>query len=312
MAAPILRNRIYSLIVGDETDAIEINNLQIRFKVEKASNNREKKNTAYVEIYNLSEDRRSKLEQDYVQVSLSVGYSDTGLVNLFQGQVKNITTSKVRNFLSKREGTDIITRLEIDEMYTDLNGTTVSGFSPAGTTVGAVIDRLVKSLPGVTRSQMNGTGISTVLPSGYPMSGTPRQILDRLTRDYDIEWQIDQTVLYVSDQKGSHMKDTNMVNSFGQLSGLIDSPEYINEEAKRLRKARDKAFTGKTVNAEKNPRSNALKFKVLMTPSLTAGSIIHLDFHPLSGFYKVDEVIHEGDFRGSNWYSTIRCSERYE
>lgn len=310
MAGQILRDRIYSLIVGDEADAIEVNNLQMKFKVEKASNNREKKNTAYVEIYNLSEDRRSKLEQDYVQVSLSVGYAQTGLTNLFQGQVKNITTSKLKNFLSKREGTDIITRLEIDEMYTDLNGTTVSGFAPAGATVGSVIEKLSKSLPGVSRSQMNGTGVSTVLPSGYPMSGTPRQILDRLTRDYDIEWQIDQKVLYVSDQTGSFMKDTNSVHSFGQLSGLIDSPEYINEESKRLRKARDKAFTGKKVNEEKNPRSNALKFKVLLTPSLTAGSIIHLDFHPLSGYYKVDEVIHEGDFRGSAWYSTVRCSER--
>lgn len=308
----VLLNRIYSLIVGTAEDAIEINNLQIRFKVEKASNNKDKKNTAYVEIYNLSEERRKKLEVDYVQVQLKVGYSDEDMVVLFQGQVKNISTDKSGGFLSRRSGTDIITRLEIDEMYTDLNGKTVSGFSPAGTTVGQVIDRLIPTLPEVTLKQFNGVGVSTVLPSGYPMSGTPRQILDRLSRDYDIEWQIDNKVLYVSDSRGSFMKDTNSVFSFGQTSGLIDSPEYINEESKRLRKAQQRAIEGKAPQNIKNPRANAIKFKILMNPTITAGSIVRLDFHPLTGFYKVDEVIHEGDFRSNKWESTLRCSERIE
>jgi hypothetical protein len=37
------KNRIYSLIVGTKTDAVEITNLQIKFEVTKTSDNREKK-----------------------------------------------------------------------------------------------------------------------------------------------------------------------------------------------------------------------------------------------------------------------------
>ena len=309
MAGPIQKDRIYSLIVGTEDDAIEINNLQIKFKVEKASNNKDKKNTAYVEIYNLSEDRRTKLEKDYVQVQLSVGYAHTELVHLFSGQVKNITTSKLENFLTKRQGTDLVTRLELDELYTEINNSSITGFVPSGSNIRAVIERVIKDIPEVTQRQITGRNVETVLPSGYPLTGTPRQILDRLSHNYDIDWQIDQGILYVADSDGVYSEDKSKVYSIGQNSGLIERPEYINEEAKRLRRAQRGKDGSKN---KKEPKKNAIRLKILLNPRIVAGSMIYLDFHPQTGYYKVDEVVHEGDFRGNTWYSVLRCTERIE
>src|SRR5690625_2277892 len=96
-------NRVYSLVVGTKDDAIEINNLHITFDVVKTSSNKDRKNSAWVEIYNLSEGRRRSLEQPYVQVRLKVGYVDTGLYTLFSGQVVNISTSKEIGRASCRE-----------------------------------------------------------------------------------------------------------------------------------------------------------------------------------------------------------------
>lgn len=300
------RDRVYSLIVGKEGDAVEINNLQIRFEVTKTSSNKDKKNLASIEIYNLSEERRRKLEEDYIQVSFSVGYADTELVNLFRGQVTNITTSKLPNILTTRQGTTLITKLQLDELFKELNDTPVSKIVAAGRTVKDVIQTLIEDIPEVTRQEIAGNAVNTGLPNGYPMSGTPRQILDKLSHDYNIEWQIDSGVLYVSDRDGTYSEDKSSVFSFGQFSGLIERPEYINEDAKRIRRA----AKGKDPKKPVNP--NSIKFKVLLNPSITAGSIVHLDFEPYTGYYKVGEVKHEGSFRENEWYSTLICTQKID
>lgn len=295
------KDRVYSLIVGNENGAVEINNLQIRFQVVKTSNNKDKKNSAHVEIFNLKEETRKAFEEDYVRVSLKVGYYHTELVELFAGEVVNIsnTKSNIKPFNTRRSGTDLITKLDIDELYSDMNNRVVSYIVPAGQTVGDAISAIVRDIPSVTRQQMNGTAITRQLVDGYPLVGTPRQNLDKISKEYGINWQIDNGVLYISDHDGAFTNDRNSVPKIGQLSGLIERPEYTNPDRKRLKK-KDK----------KNKSENTLKFKILLNPTIVAGSIIYLDFENISGYYKVDEVRHEGDFRSDKWESTIICSER--
>src|SRR5690606_19290458 len=132
-----LRNRVYSLIVGTQEDAVEINNLQMKFTVTKTSNNKEKKNQARVEIYNLSEERQKALEDKYVTVQLKVGYADVlseeeELITLFSGQVVDLKVKQAGSYLTSRSGTDIITTLTVDEYFKELNGRMVSKTVPAG------------------------------------------------------------------------------------------------------------------------------------------------------------------------------------
>lgn len=305
MTVKYQRNRIYSLVVGTKEDAVEVNNLQIKFKVVKTSSNKDKKNSAYIEIYNLSEERRNKLESDYITVSLSVGYTDTGLSNLFTGQVVSVRSSKLEGTRIRRQGTEIITKLDVDELYTQLNGVTLSEIVPAGKTVKDAIKSIATKMEGVTQHTIEGEKVKALLVDGYPLSGTPRLNLDKISRDYGIDWQIDGGTLYVSDDDGSFTKNDSGVPLIGQFSGLIDRPEYINEEAKRVRRA----VQGKTPKNIK-PKENAIKFKILLNASIVAGSIIKLEFEGLTGYYKVTEVTHEGDFRSNEWYSTLICTER--
>ena len=299
------KDRIYSLIVGTKEDAVEINNLQIKFDVKKTSSNKDAKNSASIEIYNLSEDRRKRLEEPYVQVSLAVGYASTGLVNLFTGQVVNISSGKVKPFLSKKSGGDIITKLDIDEFYEELNGRVVSKIVPAGNTVGDAINSVAESVPEVIRVQMAGEGIKKQLPDGYPLAGSPKEMFDEISLTYDLDWQIDQSTLYISDRTGSFTESTDGVPLLGQMSGLLEAPEFINEEAKRLRRK----VSGKPP-ATTEDKKNALKFKILMNAAIVAGSYVKLDFADLTGYYKVSEVKHKGDFRGQDWYSELRCEEK--
>lgn len=315
------KDRVYSLVVGDKEDAVEINNLQIKFSVTKTSSNADKKNKATVEIYNLSESRRKALEKDYVQVELRVGYAELEMETLFTGQVVNISNSRVHKILSKKDGANVVTKLEIDELYTSLNHSLKSKIVPEGSTVREVILSLISDIPEVTRHEMNGNAIERVVEDGYPIHGAPKSVLDNLSKTYDIEWSIDSGVLYVSDRFKSYMKDTSKVPLIGQMSGLIEAPEFVSSGEKRKRQSvKVNTTSGDTADVEPsqeakkkgNTRKDSLKMKILLNPALIAGSIFKLDFGDLTGYYKIDEVTHKGDFRGRDWYSEIMCSEKLD
>lgn len=300
----IQRDRIYSLIVGKGEEAKEINNLQIVFKVTKTSSNKDRKSSAYVEIYNLSKSTRKMLEKPYTQVSLKVGYASTGLVQLFQGQVVNITTARVKPFLSKKQGADIITRLDIDELYEALNTKFVSKTIPEGGTVEDAIRYTVSTMDGVESVVITSENVKKKFPDGYPLDGTPRQNLDTLSTNYDLEWQVDGGVIYIADYDDSHTKDKATVPLISSRSGLIEYPEYINEEAKRY----SRQVKGKTAKYTA-PKKNSLKVTILLNAAIVAGSTVKLQFEDIDTYFKVDEVIHSGNFRGNDWKSVLTLTE---
>lgn len=305
MGKPLQRDRIYSLKIGDAEDAIEINQLQIKFESIKTNDNTNKKNSSWVEITNLSDSRRKKLQHSNIVVSLDVGYADTGLYRLFTGQSFNIGDKNLVGWRDKRQATDIVTRIDVDELFTDLNYNNLSEFAPANSTIREVITRVASSMEGVSRKVLTGETINQRLIDGYQIQGSPRSMLDKLSKSYHLQWYIDNGSLYVSDVNDSHIKSNNDAYVLSQDSGLIGAPEFINETAKRNRKVvRNKK------NTEIKEKPNGIQIVCLLNPSIVAGGVVKLEFDELTGFYIVDEVKHDGDFRGSRWYSTLRCTER--
>lgn len=301
MATVYQKDRVYSLIVGNSEKGIEINTLQIKFNVVKTSDNTKNKNSAWVEIFNLSEERRNMLDDDYVTVSLKVGYADSELVNLFSGQVVNRKDIKYKQFNTKRNGVDLVTRLDIDELFTQLNTVSQNKFIPEGSTVEDIILSVIQEIPEITRNEMNGEGIKRTVPDGYQVSGEPRRVLDGLSKRFGITWQIDQGVLYVSDSGESFQKSREGVPLISQMSGLIERPEFVSANSKRAKKA--------AKNKPDSPKSkDHIRMKILLNPTIVAGSYIRLEFGEMNGYYRVDEVSHEGDFRSDAWWSTLICS----
>ena len=308
MTALIQRNRVYSLIVGTQEDAVEINNLNVAFEVTKTSDNREKKNQARVAIYNLSKERRKALESNYVTVALRAGYLDAlrdvnEIPLLFSGQVTDLKVRQEGEFLTQREGTDIVTILTIDELFEQMNMPQVSKTIPAGKTVRDVIVSVVQDLPEVTRHEMGGQGINKVVPDGYPLMGSPRQLLDEVSKTYNLEWQIDNGVLYVSDKNGVYSDNRSSVIKIGQFSGLIERPRIRSEDAKTLRYKDEYKNSGS--KGEQKQKVINIHCKCLMNASILAGSIIYLDFEDIENYYKVDEVTHRGEYLGNMWESEL-------
>ncbi len=285
------KNRTYSLIVGDVRtgDGWEINNLNITFDINKTSSNKDKTNTGTIEIYNLSKDKQRYLENDYVAAVLSVGYVDTTVKRLFAGQVTFTST--------KKSGTDLITQLQIGNNYTELNHETLSKVVPEGRSVKDVVEEIRKYLPGVSRAVYNGTNINTQVVDGYPLSGTARESLDKLSRTYDLEWHVDDGVMYVNDSSGTSTDDLGTAFVISPSTGLIDLPYMVSGDSRRTKK--DKA------------KKDGVQIRTLLNPELTCGGILKLeDVDDFDGWYKIESIRSWGEWRGNPWYSDVRLSRK--
>ena len=281
-------NRQYTLQIGQgKGSGIEITGLHITFKVNKGSDNKRRTNKATVKIYNLSEEHQKYIEAPFVECVLSVGYIGAGMHRLFAGQVTVAGTEK--------EGTETVTEIQIDSLYTQLNHKTVSKTAPAGVSVKGVIENLVKEMDGVSRVVFSGTNITKSFVDGYPLSGSPRQILNELGEAFELEWQIDDDVMYIQDAGKSYMLNNSKAFKISETSGLIDRPYFDQIEKQRGKKDKLRAAR------------NGLKLRILLNPALVAGSIVYIEYGDKTGYYKIERLTHTGEYFGNDWSTELVC-----
>lgn len=291
MVARVLQtNRIYSLSVWDTSEGSgwDIRDLHITFDISKMSDNSKKDNTATIDIYNLSKEKQRFLEKSYISAVLEVGYVGTGLKRLFAGKVVDASTRS-------KEG-DVITTLRIGAAYTELNHKTLSKLIPDGSTVKDVLEEVAEAL-GTSRNLITGVNCNNPVLDGYPISGTPKSVLNEVCNANKMEWSLDDDVLYVRDKGDSHTQNMESVVVISQASGLIERP-YLT-----------KSPDGKS-KANKETKKSGLQFRCLLNPELVPGSLIKLEYEELTGHYRIDSIRAFGGWRDNNWYMDIKLTER--
>lgn len=282
------RNRQYSLTVGDYKtgNGLLIEDLQVTFDISKSTNNKNRTNSATIEVYNLSEESLKVLDTDYPAAVFEAGYLDTGgPKRLFSGQVTNVSTRK--------SGTDIVTQLTMGSGYVNLNHETLSDVVPPGNNVQDAIEKLRKAI-GADRGVYNGTNLNNEIIYGYPLSGTPKEMLDELAEKYQLDWQLDDGVLYVHDNDRAATEQFQLAYVISPFTGLIERPYRVSGDKRRSKK--DKV---------KKP---GVQLKILLNPEIKAGDIIKIEEGLLKGWYKVDSIRHTGSWRGDNWATEIKGS----
>lgn len=281
-------NRRYQLIIGDTKsgDGLEITDLHVTFDITKSADSKLTPSSAAIEIYNLSDESLRKLDTDYPVAVFSAGYKDTGVKRLFSGQVKDFTTRK--------SGTDRITQIRMGAAYKELNHQTLSQLTAPGRSVQDVIEEIRKAIPNISRGVYNGTNLSSQLIYGYPLMGTPKDMLDELSRKYSLNWNIDDDVLYVHGSDRAFTENFNMAVVISPSSGLVEIPYRAVSDNRKSEK--DKS------------RSQAVQWTMLLNPEVVPGGIVKLEDTDLDGWYKVDEVRHTGGWRDNPWYTEVRAS----
>lgn len=282
------KNRQYELIVGnyESGDGILVRDLQVTFDISKSTNNKDRTNSASIEIYNLSDDELKLLDSDFPAAVFSAGYRDLGIKRLFSGQVNLVTT--------RRSGSDRVTQLQMGSGYVELNHQVLNKLTAPGKNVQDVLEEIRSALPGVSRGVYNGTNLSNQLIYGYPLSGTPKQMLDELSEKYSLDWQVEDDVLYVHNNDRANSENFQQAYVFGPYSGLLDEPYRAYVDPRRSKK--DKV------------RKQGVQFRVLLNPNIQAGDIIKLEETTLDGWYRVDSLRHFGGYRNNDWYTEYKCS----
>lgn len=287
--------RIYKLTVGNVNTGkgFEVQDLTISFEVVKSSDNSKKNaNNANISIYNLSRDNQAFLERTpYIRATLEVGYIATGLTRIISGEVVITTTVK------QGDGSTI-TDMRFEGSYKDLNLSQLSKTISPNRTCREAIEEIAVSIPEVSRNVFNGNAINTKLIYGYPLHSSARRSLDDLAKCYNFEWQIDNETLYINDLDGVHTRNTKRVYVLNESSGLIGRPYPVLTSDMSVKKTK----------GVDRPKLKQLELKILLNPTLVAGSAIKIQYEDIDGLYKVDEVRHYGSNASNEWYSDLRVS----
>lgn len=285
----IQRNRAYELIVGDAKsgDALLINNsLQVTFDISKSSSNKDKTNSAAIEIYNLSDENLKLLDVDYPAAVFSAGYLEIGMKRLFAGQITNVTTRK--------SGTDRVTQIQMGSGYTELNHNVMSQLTAPGRTVRDVAEDIRKAIPNVSRGVFNGTNLNNPVIYGYPLMGTPREMLDELSSKYGLHWQIDEDVLYIHDNDRANTENFEQAYVISKYTGMIENAYRVSGDVRRGEKDKSK--------------QQGVQLKMLLNPDIIPGDIVKLEDTLITGWFKVDSLRHTGGWRDSSWYTELQLS----
>lgn len=296
------RERVYDLRIGDYSNGNGLRitagipdeegfynvGLQLTFDISKMADNKKTKgNSASIEVYNLSRSQAALLEGEYLECTLMIGYEDQGPRIVVSGNVTEVSTRK--------EGDDRVTQIRMGEGYTELNHRKLKQMVSPGKTVADIIDEIQKQMPGVARGSVIGTNLNNPVVHGWRLTGTPREMLKKVCDAYDLEYNISGGVLNVTDVNGLVSKDTELAPVVSPSTGLIDEPFYTSEDGRKHPK--DKR------------RRRGVQFTCLLNTELIPGKIVKLEDTVINGFFRVNAVRFEGDFRGEPWYAECLCSE---
>lgn len=285
----LIKDRKYALTIGDTRtgDAKVITNLNITFNVKSTTNNSKQSNKAMVTVFNLNDESIKALEdEDYLFVRLDVGYETTGTSTILAGDVISVKTEK--------RGSNRITSIVLSEGYSALNFIKLNTVIKP-TTVGGIINEILKRIPTINKGEFSGNNIERQVTENYPLVGSPKQMLDEIADAFQIQYQVINNVLYVSDEGGSYSKISNEIPLFKESTGLVGIPHrHIDKSGKRS--------TDKT-------SKNGISFKALLNPYVKTGDLVKIESDFITGIYKIKEITYVGEFRGRNWYIDCICED---
>jgi hypothetical protein len=285
-------NRKCNVVIKSKDDYLIIDGLRIIFHVEKSivSKSIDKAN---IEIYNLSEITRGKIDDIDKYVLLNAGYDYPGIVlsNLFQGDLK----------LYKHcfENTNIITKLEIYDGFNSLNKTTTIS-KLENTKIYDVLKEIAKQ----AKLEIDFKGITInglkdkILSTGYAFNGKIKDTLDDLSETIDSDYMVQDGVIKLL-TRGQYFEGTALL--LDETSGMIGIPEKIDDVNTK---------SGKQKKKNQGQKSVAPGYLItsLLNPTIMPGKLIRLRSQKL----KLDSecicysVTHSGDTHSQDWLSTTR------
>ena len=293
--------RIASLRVGKEgrEQLLEITDLRIAFKIDK--NLESTSNTALIEVYNLSEDTRSKLKEVYDIIILEAGYADgEGLKLLFKG---NITES-----YTKRKGADLITTIESGDGLKAIVETKFNKGFAAGTSAWDILDEILKTfgLPEKITNRLKAIARKkgSKFANAFTSAGSAKKAMDKIIKKLNLEWSVQNGAVKILELEDV---DDSPIIILTPDTGLIGLPQ-------RLHNLKSREETNNTItvgSTEKDVQRKGWRLEALLFPELEPGGRVKVreEISEIDGQFRIEEIEQRGDTHGRNWNSLVVVSD---
>lgn len=275
-------NRVYKLLVQNESSVLQIEGLRITFEVVKDL--RGYPNLARIDIYNLSKESRAKIQTEFDEIIFNAGY---------KGNVKTLFVGKIKNVTHLRQGADTITTVYAGDGQRDFEQSFSSFTLAEGATLGDIINTAVADFKESALGLVQGIDLSQDKLQGYSASKPTKKILDELATEYNFDWVIEQGAVKLISKDA--IEDVEF--EISAATGMINSPAITEIGADVTFLLNPEVLPGrviKIVSAGANVGLSNLQFRARDTVRTEA-----------TGRYKVVKVTYTGDTHTDDWFSAV-------
>ena len=272
------------------------NNLHIGFQIDKDTT--KESNKAKLEIYNLSDATRKKIEVPDTEVEIYAGYEKAGgAILAFKGSVTYGFT--------RDAGTDCITTLDLADGTKAMRDSYCSLSYAPGTSAKTIIQRCANEM-GVPVVYGDDVGELESYQNGYSYIGQADGALTEICNALGLSWSIQNNILNIILAGGT---STNRGLVFSPQSGLVGVPERIIQAEYKSNKSNPKKTAKKKAKKEKPRKKAGWKIQTLLVPSVNPADMVKVESKWITGWFRVEKVSHRGDYNGTNWGSARELIE---
>lgn len=272
------------------------NNLHIGFQIDKDTT--KESNKAKLEIYNLSEATRKKIEVPDTEVELYAGYERAGgAILAFKGSVTYGFT--------RDAGTDCITTLDLADGTKAMRDSYCSLSYAPGTSAKTIIQRCANEM-GVPVVYGDDVGELESYQNGYSYIGQADGALTEICNALGLSWSIQNNILNIILAGGT---STNRGLVFSPQSGLVGVPERITQAEYKSNKSNPKKTQKQKAKKEEPRKKAGWKINTLLVPSVNPADMVKVESKWITGWFRVEKVSHRGDYNGTNWGSMMELIE---
>ncbi|MCG8433496.1 MAG: hypothetical protein MJA83_05650 [Gammaproteobacteria bacterium] len=232
-------------------------------------------NKAKLQIWNLAENNRKRVQEKNLPVVLEAGYANLIRI-LFRGDVRFSSTV--------RQGPNWITTVNAGDGQSRYKSARINENLPSGTSIGDVLDIASKSLGvdlgNLAKKAQAGSvraGLSEWVNGGV-LVGKASDVISQIAKSMGLQWSVQGgSLLFLEEQETTD--DSVVVIS--ATTGMIGSPD-VGEDGR--------------VNVSS-----------LLNGDLFPGRRIIIESRQVSGLHRVDKVKHVGDTWGGEWNSNMEA-----
>jgi len=277
------------------TPGLDLSQFRVQFQI--CAQDYETPNTAYIRVFNLSQDTMAKIRGEFDQVVLNAGYENGNYGLIFKGNIKQFRTGRI---------SAIDTYLDI--FAADGDQAYLQAMLNTSIAAGATTEQINKAfsdsfqqygvqLDGATAGAIGGIKLSR----GKVLFGMTREALRQYAENNLCSWSIQNGKVVFIPLAGYRPGEAVVMN---MATGMVGVPEATDAgiavrcllnpklQVGTLLKIDNKSINQTQINQQFFPGFKDINF---------VASLSH------DGTYRTLVVEHIGDTRDNQWYSTLTC-----